>query len=341
MPREGVRGRASRLSAVVCTRGRSELAARAVGSLLRQPAYEVLVVDNAPCDDSTRSLIEGRFAGARYVVEPVRGLDFARNRALSEATGDVVAFLDDDAVAAPGWAEALAEVFDSNPRVGACTARVEALSLETSAQRLFEENGGFSRGVERIRLPVDAAGPLHGHRAPLIAWAVSVGSGCSFALRRRLALDLGGFDVALDLGEQLPGGGDHDMLWRTLAAGYEVVYEPAALAHHEHRRERGAVYAQLAGHQRGLLAFLAKAVANSRGSQRVSVFAFFLWRLLKPGIRLARRSVGRDPLPASALWLMWKNAIMGGPAYLSARRVARRRLEAVRAREAVSTHDRP
>jgi GT2 family glycosyltransferase len=236
-----------------------------------------------------------------------------------------VAFLDDDAVAAPGWAAALARVFDGEQgaRVGACTARVEALLLETDAQRLFEANGGFGRGMERLRLPADARRSLHGRRAPLIAWAVSVGSGCSFALRRDVALELGGFDVALDVGARLPGGGDLDMLWRVLQADHDVVYEPEALAHHEHRRDQKAIYAQLAGHQRGLLAFLTKAAASARGRERLEVLAFLMWRLLKPGVRLAMRAAGRDPLPARALLLMWAGALTGGPTYYSLRRERR------------------
>jgi GT2 family glycosyltransferase len=312
------------------------MAVRAVASLLAQPVLEVLVIDNAPPDDSTRRLLQERVPDARYVVEEIEGLDFARNRALRQAAGEIVAFLDDDAVAGSGWGDALGRVFAASPRVGACTGRVEALSLETPAQRLFEANGGFGRGAERISLPADANRLLHGRRAPLIAWAVSIGSGCSFALRRQLALDLGGFDTALDLGERLPGGGDHDMLWRTLQAGYEVVYEPEALAYHEHRRDPDDIFRQLAGHQRGLLAFLAKAVAFARGRQRMSVLAFMCWRLLKPGVRLARRSVGRDPLPARALWRMWGSAIMGAPAYLTARQTARRRAAAGPRPEAIA-----
>lgn len=322
---EPVPGDGPCLSAAICTRGRRELLARALDSLREQDVHEVLVVDNAPADDSTRRLVQERFPGVRYMAEPSRGLDFARNRALREATGEIVAFLDDDAVAAPGWATALTSVFVGDARVGACTARVEALSVETAGQRLFEANGGYGRGRERIRLPLDAHRRLHGLRAPLIAWAVSIGSGCSFALRRRLVLSLGGFDVALDLGDPLPGGGDHDILWRVLQAGYDVVYEPEALAHHEHRKETDAVYAQLAGHQRGLVAFLTKTVGTARRGQRLSVLAFLLWRLVKPGVRLARRLARRDPLPAGALWRMWGNAIMGPTAYLSARRTARRR----------------
>jgi len=325
MSSEETRRDGTRLSAVICTRGRPDLVARALGSLTGQDVHEVVVVDNAPEDDATCRLVRERFPGVRYAVESSRGLDFARNRALREATGEVVAYLDDDAVAAPGWASTLRSVFASDPRVGACTVRVEALAIETPGQRLFEENGGYARGLERIRLPDDADRPLHGHAAPLIAWAVSVGSGCSFALRRGLVLDLGGFDEALDLGWELPGGGDHDMLWRVLQAGYHVVYEPEALAHHEHRKEESAVYAQLAGHQRGLVAFLTKSVVTARGRRRLSVLTFLLWRLLKPGVRLVRRAARRDPLPAAALLRMWVNAIMGPAAYLSARRTARLR----------------
>jgi hypothetical protein len=109
------------------------------------------------------------------------------------------------------------------------------------------------------------------------------------------------------------------MLWRILQAGYDVVYEPSALAYHEHRREWEEVLTQLAGHQRGLTAFLAKAVAQARGRQRFEVLAFFLWRLLKPGVRLTKGLVGRDPLPPLALLRMWGNALLGGPAYLLAR----------------------
>ena len=112
----------------------------------------------------------------------------------------------------------------------------------------------------------------------------------------------------------------HDMLWRVLRANYEVIYEPEAIAYHEHRREQHAIFAQLAGHQRGLVAFLTKAVATSRGRQRLEVLAFMLWRLLKPGVRLALRAAGRDPLPARALLLMWAGALAGGPTYLRLRR---------------------
>ncbi len=310
----------------ICTHDRPALLGRALDSVVGQaPAPdEVLVVDNAPADGTTRELVARRFPGVRYVVEPVPGLDFARNRALAEAGRDIVAFLDDDAVAAPGWADALRRNF-ADAGVVVCTGRIEPLSLETEGQRLFEANGGFSRGSARVRLPDDATRPLHGRSAPLIAWAISVGCGCSYAVRRDAARALGGFDEALDLGAVLPGGGDHDLLWRALQSGGHVVYEPEALAWHEHRHEVGAAHDQIVGHQRAVLAFLGKHVVQ--GSGRAPVLGYLVWRLVKPGVRLLRRGLGRDPLPAGVLLRMWWNCWAGLTAYPRARRTARSRRE--------------
>jgi len=317
------------ITAAICTRNRPAQLTRALESLLGQATApsEILVVDNAPTDDSTATLVAERFPGVRYLHEPVPGLDFARNCALKAATGDIVAFLDDDAVADRSWCQALKHVFETVPNVAVCTGKIEPLILATPGQLLFEMNGGFSRGERPIRLPDDAANRLYGWPAPLIAWAVSVGCGCSYAVSRTAALDLGGFDEALDLGPPLAGGGDHDLLWRALESGRRVEYQPKAVAWHEHRRDIEAVYAQIIGHQRAMLAFLSKHV--SRGSIRTALplLAYLTWRLLKPGVRLVRRGLGRDPLPALVLLRMWGNCFVGLSAYPAARRIARARRE--------------
>ncbi len=319
------------VSAVICTRNRPDQLRRALRSLRTQSVApsEILVIDNAPFDECLRELVAHEFPGVRYVREPIPGLDFARNRALRAANAEIVAFLDDDAVADREWVRVITGVFDESSGVGACTGRVAPLSLDTEGQRLFEANGGFARGGERVRLPADARRQLHGWPAPLIAWAVSVGSGCSLAIRRAEALALGGFDEALDLGTALPGGGDHDMLWRMLAGGREVVYEPTALAQHEHRRELAEVFDQIVGHQRALIALLTKTALQARGARRFPVIGFLVWRLLKPGVRLLRRAARRDPLPAAVLWRMWAHCWQGLFSYAPSRRLAQRRRESV------------
>jgi GT2 family glycosyltransferase len=315
------------LSAVICTHDRPDMLPRALESLVRQsPAPgEIIVVDNAPAlPTACRKTLEA-FPGVIYVFEPTEGLDFARNSALQRATQEILAFLDDDAVAEPGWAGSLAEAFRDNPRIAVCTGCVRPLRLETEGQRLFEANGGFGRGRERMRLPRDFSRRLRGLPAPRIAWAVSLGCGASFAIRREIALRLGGFDEALDLGEYLPGGGDHDMLWRVLEAGYDVVHEPRALALHDHRREKAEACRQIIGHQKALSVLLGKCLRRTHGTRRLGVLLFLGWRLVKPGVRIVRRLFGRDPLPARTLLEMWIGCWEGLTAYRKCVAVARSR----------------
>ena len=311
----------------ICTRNRTEHLCRALRSVMAQtfPPDELLVVDNAPDGPSTQTMVREEFPGARYVREPIQGLDFARNRALVETSMEIVAFIDDDAVAGSGWVEAIRSVFLEGDRIAICTGKVEALSLQTEGERLFEANGGFARGDDRIRLPADRRRRLHGLPAPLIAWAISVGSGCSLAVRRKVILGLGGFDEALDLGSALPGGGDLDILWRALDGGYEIVYEPSVQAYHEHRKQVEAVVTQILEHHRSLIAMLTKASISTRSSSRAVVLVFLLWRLLKPGVRLLRRMVGRDPLPGNVLLRMWGSCLRGLGSYPAASSLAKRR----------------
>jgi GT2 family glycosyltransferase len=316
--------------AAICTRDRTDLLRRALRSLTGQtpePA-EILVVDNAPGGPATEMMVRDEFPVVRYVMEPVPGLDFARNRALRETSLEIVAFIDDDVVAGPGMAAAIRDVFRESEHIAICTGKVEALSLETEGQRLFEANGGFARGVERIRLPADRKRRLHGMPVPLIAGSIGVGSGCCLAVRRRTILDLGGFDEALDLGHPLPGGGDLDILWRVLDAGYEIVYDPAVQARHEHRREVEASVNQILDHHRSLIAMLVKAAVSPCRTGRIGVLAFLAWRLAKPGVRILSRLAGRDPLPAWALARMWGNCWRGLGSYAAARRLAERRRNA-------------
>src|SRR5688572_22573693 len=93
------------ISVVVCTRDRPEELSRCLDSLAAMDyrPHEVLVVDNAPATDATRRLVEGRGGVVRYALEPVPGLDHARNRAIACATGDVLAFTDDDVLVDPRW----------------------------------------------------------------------------------------------------------------------------------------------------------------------------------------------------------------------------------------------
>ena len=289
------------ISVAVCTRERPAQLERLLDSLARQtwPPECVIVVDNAPATKGTEQLVKERFSDFTYLLEPVQGLDFARNRALRACGTSIVAFIDDDTVAAPDWIEATARVMVESPRIAACMGRVDALSPATPGSRLFEANGGFARGNRRIHLPPGAGDRLPGWPKPLIAWSISVGCGASMALRRDAALVVGGFDEALDMGAALPGGGEVDMLWRLLEAGYQVIYEPDVRAWHEHRATREAAEQQILEHNRATVAMLTKALGRASTAGRIPIAMFLAWRLVKPAVRILKRPGATGPAVAA------------------------------------------
>lgn len=245
------------VSVAICTRDRAWSLGATLDSLLRQSYtnFEIMVVDNAPPNDSTERLVRGDYPAARYIHEPQAGLDHARNRAMREARGEIVAFIDDDAIADVGWLSALVPLFD-DPRVLCATGLVAPALLDTPGQELFERFG-YSKGFERVLFRLDM--PPH---PPGFPYKGYIGTGCNCALRRG-ALDLvGPFDPRLDMGTPVPGGGDHDMFARIIRAGYALVYDPAPVVFHQHIAELALVVKRLGQYQESFLAFMTKAMLS-------------------------------------------------------------------------------
>ena len=245
------------VTVAVCTRARVDLLADCLRSVLAvrpdEGSFEVLVIDNDPPDDATERLVRS-LPGVRYAREPLPGLDFARNRALAEAGGELVAFLDDDVVVDRGWLDGLEEALAENPDAAAVTGLVLPAELVTRAQILFERRGGFRRGFQKVRY---AGQTLPGN--PLYPTGAGIfGAGCNMVLRKKVVQSLGGFDEALDTGPPLPGGGDLDIFYRIVRADYPLVYEPRMLVFHRHRREYAALRRQYWSWGEGFMAFVAK-----------------------------------------------------------------------------------
>jgi glycosyltransferase involved in cell wall biosynthesis len=87
-------------------------AERAIESVLRQEApfpFELILVSAAP--------LAGLGTGVRNVIEPNRNPATRRNRAVSEATGEILAFIDDDAIADAAWLATAVAYFDLHAEV--------------------------------------------------------------------------------------------------------------------------------------------------------------------------------------------------------------------------------
>jgi ABC-type polysaccharide/polyol phosphate export permease/GT2 family glycosyltransferase len=307
------------VTVAICTRDRPDELAQALHSLAEQeyPPQEILVVDNGTLGE-TETVVREILPRARHLRQQRGGLDIARNRALWATTSEVIAFLDDDAQADPGWVRSVVEGFAATPEAAAVTGLILPLELETPAQELFEANGGFGRGFKRRVLPHDRS-RLLGLHAPMVAEVLGAGCGCNMAFRTVVLKDLGGFDEALDAGRPLLGGGDLDMMYRVMRAGHALVYEPRAMVRHRHRRSEAQLAGQLTGHQRLVSAFLVKTMRTDRGRARLAAAMFLGWRLAKNPLRLARRLVGRDVLPAGTIARMFAGTVLALGSYRASR----------------------
>lgn len=301
------------LTVAICTKDRPENVLRCLNSLLplqqptpdQQPKFEILVVDNAPTDKRTQDLIQ-TLPTVRYTLEPKPGLDFARNRALQEATGELLSFLDDDVVVDRCWLTGLEDAWAENPDAGGFTGLVLPYELATEAQIIFERRGGFRRGFEKLRYHGStlAGNPLYPCGAGIF------GAGCNMSFRRKVLLKLGGFDEALDTGAPLPGGGDLDIFYRLIRANYPLVYEPSYLVYHQHRREMAKLQRQYWSWGAGFMAFVVKSYQQDL-SQRSKIIRLVLWWFRYQLEQLTDGYFGSRVLPAPMVWAELWGGIQG------------------------------
>lgn len=211
----------------VTTRDRPQDLKRCLDALMQLPddGQEILVIDNCPSTDETAAIV-AEYPRVRYVREDYPGSSAARNRALREAKYDIVAFTDDDAMPDARWLRALLYNF-TDPLVLCVTGLVMPLELENEAQEWFEKFTPMGRGFSRLVFD----GVTHSRFR-----VAAVGVSANMALHRKVLEDLGAFDEALGVGTPTRCGEDHELFSRILAKGYKIIYEPAALSWHRHRR---------------------------------------------------------------------------------------------------------
>jgi len=223
-----------RVSVVICTFNRAHLLPRLIDRVdaeLGDHDGEIIVVDNASTD-ATRGVLEraaARHSRLRVVEEPRPGLSHARNAGVRASSGDVVVFLDDDALPASRWLdEHLAVYEDGDERLGAVGGRIELLFEPTPRPRWLSARFDSMLGrydLGGVRRPYDDG------------LATPPGGNMSF---RRAALDeVGDFDVSLGrVQDTLSAGEEFELAHRLYRAGWSAIYNPAALALHLVPRQR-------------------------------------------------------------------------------------------------------
>ena len=183
--------------------------------------FEVLVIDNNSTDH-TRAVV-AEFAAAhpapRHLLETKQGLDYARNRAIAEARGEIIVFADDDILVAPDWLTQLVAPFLADParRIGAVGGEVIPVFPHGLPAWVSEWHAPLAFRAD--------AGPLAPKDSPM---------GANLAFPKWVFEQLGPFHTALDRAAgNYFSGGDSEMIRRVRAAGLEVWFAPAAAVQHQ------------------------------------------------------------------------------------------------------------
>jgi O-antigen biosynthesis protein len=206
-----------RISVIVCTyNGSRKWLAECFRHLKKidYPNYEVIVVDDGSTDRFTDC---ARDYGFRLIRTPNLGLGNARNTGLSAATGEIVAYIDDDAYPDPDWLKYLATTFLHSDFVG-----VGGPNLPPCGDGWVAECVANSPG-----------GPIHVMLTDRQAEHIP---GCNMAYRKSALLEIGGFDERFRV-----AGDDVDVCWSLQKRNWKLGFSPAAVVWH-HRRNSVRTY---------------------------------------------------------------------------------------------------
>lgn len=213
---------APKVSVVINTYNRGWWLDRCLASLDAQTYsnFEVVVV-NGPSTDTTEEVL-GRWQERIKIVKTAsRVLSVSRNEGIAAASGELVAFIDDDAVASRRWLERLVPAFldPATGGAGGLVYRMNGREVEFSCGTL--DRDGF----------VDWNRPGAGAHYHWEDGRLNTVSGNNCIFRHHALQTIGGFDERIEYYHD-----EADVVWRIEQAGYHTVHRPNAIVFHEAAR---------------------------------------------------------------------------------------------------------
>lgn len=189
--------------------------------------WEVIIVDNASTDDTAqiaKACWRQEASVPLHVVhEPQQGLSYARHRGFTEATYEIVSFVDDDNWVCPEWVQTVAEIMSQHPEAGACGGANEVVS-EGEIPWWFEH------------YQCDYAVGVQAQERGDITWSRGFLWGAGLSIRKQALQKLldQGFQALLTdrQGTTLLSCGDYELCLALRAAGWRLWYEPRLQLRH-------------------------------------------------------------------------------------------------------------
>lgn len=205
-----------RTSVIVCTFNRIGWLPKCLESLLAQdPRPDEIIVVDGPSVDGTREMLEEKEReGVLKLIRQRRldGISAARNLGLAASTGDIVCFIDDDAIAQPGWLKAIMGGY-VDETVGGVGGPVHHMDGRLCMGRNAVSTEGLWFDESRNE-SLDGCYPVM--------------VGCNMSFRRQPLIDAGGFDPYFKYHQD-----ETDACLGVQRLGYSIRYEEGAVVHHE------------------------------------------------------------------------------------------------------------
>lgn len=204
----------------ICTRNRGPRIALTLRSVAASTYedFDVVIVDQSTTEETAEAVRAATAGDARfrYLRSATMGLSVARNIALAQARGPIIAFTDDDCEVSPTWLAALVETFRQHPQAGEVCGTVRAAP--------YDPTTGYTP-VYSVQQAEEVRSPWRVRRAG--------GIGANMAFRLEALQHVGAFDALLGAGGALYSCEDADMTYRMLRAGYAVFLTPDAWVLHD------------------------------------------------------------------------------------------------------------
>ena len=221
------------LTAIICTHARPHYLAACLAGLgaQRDGACDIIVVDSASGGPAAAEIARlAQAAGARLIRTERAGLSHARNLGLAGSGTAWTAFLDDDAVPAPDWAQRMAEAIAALPPDAAALGGRIIPEWESPLPGWWPPS---LRGVLTI-VEWDGVGEEGRNLPPGVAVY-----GANMAFRTTAIEAIGGFPEELGrVGQRLLSGEEVEVLDRLRAAGHRAVYDGSVTVRHSIQAER-------------------------------------------------------------------------------------------------------
>jgi glycosyltransferase involved in cell wall biosynthesis len=232
---------------IVCTHNRAHRLEQTLNSLQQMTVpfdlpWELIIVDNNSSDNTKKvidNFINKSSLKIKYVFERNQGLSHARNMGIQEASGNIIAFTDDDCIVDRYWITSISKEFHADESIVGIGGRVLLYNKmdRPISIRISEERATISSTDRIFKLMI----------------------GCNMAIARPVFDEIGLFDTDFGAGTRFASTEDLDFLYRVYKRGLKLIYSPDVLIYHNHgRRNEAQIRSLIKGYAVGRGAFYCK-----------------------------------------------------------------------------------